>query len=115
MPSRPPTGGPRLGRDRSAQLQVHFADVLQGGALAAVGMVAVREAATAFILPIRDALQYELTARSGDPGDRVYKVVRLRDLAGSRLRLSEYRPGGSSDLHHATEAQMGCDRPLDRL
>ncbi len=68
--------------------------IFAGGLLAAMAMVVVREAATATVLPIRDSLHYVLTERSED---RVYKVVRLRDLSGSLLKLSEYRPGDGEE------------------
>jgi lipopolysaccharide export system permease protein len=64
--------------------------ILAGGVLAGVGMILVREVATEAIVPTRDSLDYVLTEHSHD---RVYNFVRLRDLAGSQMRLSEFRPG----------------------
>lgn len=68
--------------------------IFAGGLLAAVGMFALRESATYTILPVRDSLHYQLTEKSPE---RVYNVLRLRDLAGSRMRFAEYRPGENGE------------------
>jgi lipopolysaccharide export LptBFGC system permease protein LptF len=64
--------------------------IFVGGFLAALGMVALREIATTTILPVRDSLHYVLEEKTTD---RVYRTLRMRDLTGSHLRFSEYRPG----------------------
>jgi lipopolysaccharide export system permease protein len=64
--------------------------IFAGGFLALVGMIALREFATTTILPVRDSLHYVLEEKSND---RVYRILRMRDLTGSLLSFGEYRPG----------------------
>lgn len=61
-----------------------------GGFVAMSGMVVLREAATNTVLPVRDSLHYVLEEQSTD---RVFQMLRMRDLSGSILRFMEYRPG----------------------
>ncbi|MFT7668840.1 MAG: lipopolysaccharide export system permease protein [Planctomycetota bacterium] len=69
--------------------------IFLGGLLAAVGMTALRETASATLLPVRDSLHYTLTEKKTE---RVYKTLRMRDLSGSLLRFREYRPGTDDEV-----------------
>ncbi len=64
--------------------------IFLGGFVAMSGMVVLREASTNTVLPVRDSLHYVLEEQSTD---RVFKMLRMRDLSGSILRFMEYRPG----------------------
>jgi lipopolysaccharide export system permease protein len=63
--------------------------ILAGGALAMVGMGALREVATHTLLPTRDALHFILTKKSTD---RSFENLRMKDLSGSLLSFREYWP-----------------------
>jgi len=68
--------------------------IFAGAVLSAGAMIAVREAATTTVLPVREAL-YDVLKRH--QRDLVYPLVRLRDLSGSILRIGEYRPAGEGE------------------
>jgi lipopolysaccharide export system permease protein len=66
-----------------------LAPVFLGGALAGLGMFALREVATRTIGPQREAL---LDVLENQRTERVEKKVWLRDRLGNVIRLGEYRP-----------------------
>lgn len=74
--------------------------IFVGGLAATAGMVLLRETATTTILPTRDALHYILEKQSTD---RVYPLLRMRDLSGSRLFFAEYRPADLGQPAHGFE------------
>lgn len=86
--------------------------IFLGGLLAALGMVVLRESATTTILPIRDSLHYALEEKRTD---RVYNVLRLRDLAGSHLRFGEYRPGEEGEMPVGNELLLSLREGNDWL
>ncbi|MCB9913835.1 MAG: LptF/LptG family permease [Planctomycetes bacterium] len=64
-----------------------------GGALAALGMVVVRESATTTFQPVRESLLYVLKQKSYDVR---YEALWMRTPDGSLLRMGEYRPGDAT-------------------
>jgi lipopolysaccharide export system permease protein len=74
--------------------------VFAGGLLAMLGMVALRESAASTVMPVRDALKYVLDEKTTD---RVFPMLRMRDLSGSYLRFIEYRPGEAGTPPEGTE------------
>jgi len=77
--------------------------IFGGGLLAAVGMVVLRESATTTILPMRDSLQYALEEQRTD---RVYELLRMRDLSGSLLSFREYRPGEPDEIPQGRDLEV---------
>jgi len=72
------------------------APVILGAGLAAAGMFALHEWATATIGDKRDA---HLDVLENKRLDRVYDVIWVRDVHGSHARLGEYRPATGNPLH----------------
>lgn len=81
--------------------------VFAGGVLAMGGMIALRESAASTVMPVRDALKYVLDEKSTD---RVFSMLRMRDLSGSYLRFIEYRPGESGQPAEGRELTVWLRR-----
>ena len=75
----------------SAGISAHrvLLPIFLGSLAVAVGMFGFREFATSSMAQQRDALLYVLKEKSYD---RVYENLWLRDQAGARVRLGEFRP-----------------------